>query len=357
MAKGGSKPRTIDNQYKVHQLYQDSSRSDRCCQHMTQPHITRKILMRASKKMMRLLHAEQACSKRKELPGKAMGRLRKQLNRSSKDPDLIPLDLLSPALPPPEEAPEFQLQRLPRPKAKRSRWRRRHHTSQTFSMSSIIKTIWPQFDGKRRVALIVAFFSTIVFAISTPMFAFVFSRLMSTLYEPTDRQSKATTYSLAVLGVAIADSLALFVSSCLLQRCGQMWMNNIRFIAVRLILAQPRQFFDEQENEVSRLSECLDNHGERMQQILGRFLGYLLMAIVMLGTTVIWSLVVCWKLTLVLLACAPIMYAITNTLQAVSGRMDKLCASAAQDAGSIFTETFNSIKTVRSLTLEEHFRR
>jgi ATP-binding cassette, subfamily B (MDR/TAP), member 1 len=233
---------------------------------------------------------------------------------------------------------------------------RQPQASIEFTMRRIIATILPQITAVDRIFLYSAIFSTVIFAISTPIFAFVFSKLMATLYNSIDRKANAMKYSLIVLAVSIMDGISIFVSQYLLQYCGQVWANSIRVNSLRLILAQPHKFFNEEENAVSRLSECLDQHGEEMQHILGRFLGYTLIVATMLTVAVLWSLAICWKLTLVLLASSPVIYAITNTLQAVTGEMDKRCASAAQNAGSVFTETFTNIKTVRSLTLEDLFR-
>ena len=94
-----------------------------------------------------------------------------------------------------------------------------------------------------------------------------------------------------------------------------------------------------------------------MQHILGRFMGYMMTVAIMIGTAVIWSLATCWKLTLVLIACSPALYAIANVMKVVSSTWDTWCVHAAETAGSIFTETLTNIKTVRSLTLEDHFRR
>lgn len=225
-----------------------------------------------------------------------------------------------------------------------------------FTLSRITATIRPHISVIHQLFLGLAVVSTVVFAISTPIFAFVFSKLMATLYSTMDRRANATKYSLMVLAVSIVDGVSLFVSQYLLQYCGQVWTNNIRINSLRLILAQPRKFFDVEENAAFRLSECLDQHGEEMQHILGRFLGYTLIVATMLSIAVIWSLVTCWKLTLVLLASFPVIYGITNTLQAVTGEMDKRYASSAQNAASVFAETFTNIKTVRSLTTEDYFR-
>jgi ATP-binding cassette subfamily B (MDR/TAP) protein 1 len=251
---------------------------------------------------------------------------------------------------------DIELQKPPSTR-KRSTGRESSKSVKIYTMRQILATVWPLFDWKQRCYLILAVFGTTIWAISTPMFSFVFSKLLSTIYTSEQRKTKALKYSLAVLGVAITDGISLLVSHSQFQRCGQIWINKLRVNALRFILAQPRQFFDEKQNEASRLAEHLDHHAEEMQHILGRFLGYMLTVTIMISTAVIWSLVTCWKLTFVLMACSPALYAITIIMKAVSGAWDTRCVDAVETAGSIFAETFTSIRTVRSLTLEDHFRK
>ncbi|KAK3051506.1 hypothetical protein LTS18_012415, partial [Coniosporium uncinatum] len=141
-----------------------------------------------------------------------------------------------------------------------------------------------------------------------------------------------------------------------LQRCGQLWVNSLRMEAIKRILDQPRAFFDEDTNSITRLAECLDHHAEEMQNLVGRFVGYIGIAIIMMATAIVWSFIECWKLTLIGLACAPAMYILTYAFDAVATQMDAKSHIASEDATMIFSETFVNIKTVRSLTLETYFK-
>jgi ATP-binding cassette subfamily B (MDR/TAP) protein 1 len=225
-----------------------------------------------------------------------------------------------------------------------------------FTMLRIVATILPQLHGfKQRACLCIAFFSTIVYALSTPMFSYVFSKLLSTFYITDDRTHRAAVYSLEVLVVAIVDSVSIFVSSSLISRIGQIWCNNMRFRAMDRLLSQSRSFFEHEESGVSVLSECLDRHADEMQHILGRFLGVVLSAIVMLGVAIIWSLVSCWKLALVLLACSPIIWLAMVMMRSVSGEMDRRNLRAEEAASTILSESLINLKTIRILTLESRF--
>ncbi|KAF2665239.1 P-loop containing nucleoside triphosphate hydrolase protein [Microthyrium microscopicum] len=253
---------------------------------------------------------------------------------------------------------EFEIDALPKPKRRRKKKKNIAESgiSVALGMREIIYSIWPQFSGRERWYILVATVSCIIIAVSTPLFSFVLAKLLSTFSVPEGRKTKAAHYSLAILGIAVVDTISTFLLNMGMFGAGQLWANKLRIQALGSVLAQPREFFDDEKNSASNISETLDNHGESMQRVVNVFLGSVLSVTVMCSTAIIWSLVTCWKLTLVLLACSPIIWAISHAMQTVSGKLDEQYASAAEKSGSIFTETFTSIKTVRSLTLENYFR-
>lgn len=60
-------------------------------------------------------------------------------------------------------------------------------------------------------------------------------------------------------------------------------------------------------------------------------------------------------MTLISLSIAPYIYGVTKAFSMVSEKWESHSNSAAEDAATIFTETFTNIKTVRALTLERRF--
>ena len=223
------------------------------------------------------------------------------------------------------------------------------------SIKAILMTIWPVLLWKDRVFLILGFAFATVHAAATPLFSWVFSKLLGTFFIPENRTHTAFVWSMSVFGVAIGDSVSVFFVHYLLERCGQAWVDNLRAQAIKRILDQPRAWFDDEKNDHSGLIECLDRNAEEMRNLLGRFAAFVFLAVVMLLIAVVWSMILCWKLTLVGLASAPLMYGVTRVFEAVSGSWEKKSNDAGSKASSIFTETFENIKTVRSLTLEGYF--
>ena len=237
-----------------------------------------------------------------------------------------------------------------------SRITKRSDTDLQFSsLKSLLITIWPTLLWKDRLSLITGFAFATVHAAATPLFSWVFSKLLGTFFLPDNRTHMAFVWSMSVLGVAIGDSISVFLMHYLLERCGQAWIDTVRVQAIKRILDQPRAWFDEEENNHSSLIECLDRNAEEMRNLLGRFAAFVYLAIVMLLIAIIWSMILCWKLTLVGLASAPFVYAVTRLFEGVSGHWERISNDAGGKAGSVFTETFENIKTVRSLTLEAYF--
>lgn len=252
----------------------------------------------------------------------------------------------------------FSIQKI---EALRSKKKRRltqaEKSRQILSLKTILLTVWPTLGWRKRIVLVCGFLCALVHAAATPVFSWVFSKLLGTFYLQNNRSRMALMWSLSVLGVAVGDAIASYFMHYLLESCGQAWIDTLRIQALRRILDQPRAWFDRDKNSLSRLTECLDRNAEEMRNLVGRYAAFSLVAFAMMIMALVWSLIVCWKLTLVGLTSAPLMYAITRGFQAVSGKWERKSNDAGEVAGAIFTETFGNIRTVRAFTLEGYFHK
>ncbi|KAK3701663.1 ATP-dependent permease [Vermiconidia calcicola] len=219
----------------------------------------------------------------------------------------------------------------------------------------IMSTLWPIIDWRTRLILIAGFYGATIHALGSPIFAFVLSKLMQTYAIPGGDKQKSLVYSMIILGLAIVDAAHTYIDRFCLEYVGQRWVNLIRAEAMKRILDQPRAFFDREENAVSRLTGSLDRNAEEMRNLLGRFSGIIWTAAIMCVVAVVWAMAAQWKMTLISLAAAPYIFGVTRAYAAVSDKWENLSNTASEDAASIFTETFTNIKTVRALTLEQHF--
>ncbi|KZM19619.1 ABC-type xenobiotic transporter [Ascochyta rabiei] len=224
-------------------------------------------------------------------------------------------------------------------------------------ITQILGTVWPTIDWKSRVALIAALLATLVHAVATPMFSWVFSQLLGTFYVSENTKDGAIKYILIILGIAVADGLASYFMFYLYDSVAQSWTQTLKTEAMKRILAQPREFFDKEENSMARLAETLDHFAEEARNLPGRFTGIFLAMLLMMIISVIWSMAISWKLTLVALASGPVLYAITKAYNMISSHWEHLANEADDHVGQVLHETFVNIRTVRCLTLEGHFHK
>jgi ATP-binding cassette subfamily B (MDR/TAP) protein 1 len=227
----------------------------------------------------------------------------------------------------------------------------------SLSIMEIFKSVWPLLDWRSRTMLLAALFCACVHAACTPVFAWVFAQLLSTFYNTTDRSKRSLVYSMAILGIAIGDGLSTYLLFYLADHVAQSWAHALKVEAMRRILMQPREFFDKEENSISRLAETLDHFAEEARNLPGRFAGIVITVLLMISISVTWSLVTSWKLAVVALACGPIIFGTTKSYNMISSHWERLANEADDKLGQLLHETFVNIRTVRCLNLEDHFRR
>lgn len=224
------------------------------------------------------------------------------------------------------------------------------------SLTKIFGTIWPTLALHDRIIFVLGFFAAFIVGASTPAFGYVFARLLGVFYLPQDERARqALKFALCLLGIAILDGLACFCAHYMLEFCAQLWVTSLRLEALKRILAQPKSWFEDKKNSPSQLNECLDRNAEEMRNLVGRFAGPVFTVIWMLGISVVAAFVISWKITLVALACGPVVYIITRIFHMVSSKWEDRCNRSAEHSTSIFTETIANIRVVKALTLEDYF--
>jgi ATP-binding cassette subfamily B (MDR/TAP) protein 1 len=228
-------------------------------------------------------------------------------------------------------------------------------TNSPISTPQIMSTVFPHLTLTQHFYLILGFLCSLIHSSATPVFAFLFSRLLETFYIPGNRSQMARRWSLAVLGVAIGDAAAAYWMHYLLEYCGQAWTDSLRGAAMVRILDQPRSWFELDENMSQLLVLYLDQNAEEMRKLIGKFAAYVLVATSIILIAFSWSFTISWKLTIVGLACGPLIFAITRGFEVVSGKWEQRSNGIYEKTVSIFSETFLGIRTVKALTLESYF--
>jgi ATP-binding cassette subfamily B (MDR/TAP) protein 1 len=226
----------------------------------------------------------------------------------------------------------------------------------TLPIVEIFKSVWPRLEWRSRILLLFAFVCATIHAAATPTFAWVFAQLLTTFYGIGDQSKRSLIYSMAILGIAFIDGLTTYFLFFLADAVAQSWAHALKVEAMRRILMQPREFFDREENSVSRIAETLDHFAEEARNLPGRFAVLFVTIVVMVAISVVWALVTSWKLALVAIATSPILYAITKSYNMISSRWERLANEADDVVAQVLHETFVNIRTVRCLALEDYFR-
>ncbi|RCI13620.1 hypothetical protein L249_5568 [Ophiocordyceps polyrhachis-furcata BCC 54312] len=219
---------------------------------------------------------------------------------------------------------------------------------------SILRTVWPLLPRKKRITLAFGLVVCLVGAATTPVFAYCLSQLMAIMWSSGDKLSEARPWALYLLAMAVADGLGTGVGQYLLDVAGQAWVDGVRAEALSRILRQPKPWFDEAKHAPGRVVECLERNAEEMRHLIGRILPILVFVGVIMTGSVVWALVVSWRLTLVALSPMPLTVAAVRGYAAVSSKWERRCNVGAEDSSALMTETLANIRLVRSLDLAAH---
>ncbi|KAI1262755.1 P-loop containing nucleoside triphosphate hydrolase protein [Xylariaceae sp. FL1019] len=225
----------------------------------------------------------------------------------------------------------------------------------TMSLVAIYRTVWPCLGSKERLFVLVGLVMNLVVAGSVPAFSIVFANLLSALYDQEERLKSGRKWALVLLIIAVTGAVATFLGHYLLEWAGQAWVNALRTQAFHRVLRQPKPWFDTSKHSPSRINDCMDRNAEEMKNLVGRFAPLLLVVVVMILASVIWAMVISWKLTLISLASGPFLIAATKGYSAVSNRWESRCNTATDETSSVVAETLTNVRVVRALTLERYF--
>ncbi|EMC94702.1 hypothetical protein BAUCODRAFT_124301 [Baudoinia panamericana UAMH 10762] len=225
-----------------------------------------------------------------------------------------------------------------------------------WGLSRILGTIWPNASASGKLMILAGFYGCTVHAIATPVFSYILAKLLGTYAMPHGEGRKQLIYALIILTVSALDAAHTGLQRFLLGQVGQHWVDSFRDRAVKRVLDQPKAFFDDEQNSVSHLVDCLDRNAEAMRELLGTFTALAFIALIMCAISVVWALSAQWKMTLIALSVGPYILGVSRLFAAVSARWETRSNDAAEIASSIFTEVFTNIKTVRALALESHFK-
>lgn len=223
------------------------------------------------------------------------------------------------------------------------------------SLMGILKTLWPNLGLRHRLILFLGIICCVLGAAATPAFSYCFAQLLGAMWSPGDKLAEGKKWAIYLIVIAVIDGFCTGGGRFFLECVGQDWVNSIRVQALKRILRQPKAWFDKSKHSPGRINECLDRNAEEMRNIVGRFIPIIVVVTVMISVSIVWALVISWKLTLVALAPLPVVMGAVKGYAVVSGKWENKCNQGAEDASAVLTEIFLNIRVVKALTLEKYF--
>jgi ATP-binding cassette subfamily B (MDR/TAP) protein 1 len=157
--------------------------------------------------------------------------------------------------------------------------------------------------------------------VCTPLWSFYIAKMIN-LVGAGDTHGVAHQGGILV-AVSAAQGAAEWLKYWALFRVAAQWTAQIRDEAFTKVLAQDKAWFDESENAPQRLLQNLIKDVDDMRHLIATVVAGAIVVIVMVNVSVIWSLAVGWKLTLVGIAIAPVYIGVVAFTDSTTGRAEE----------------------------------
>ncbi|KAI7759569.1 hypothetical protein LZL87_013514 [Fusarium oxysporum] len=227
-----------------------------------------------------------------------------------------------------------------------------------YSLWTLVKLVVSFNQTEWKLMLIGLFFS-IICGGGNPTQAVFFAKQVETLSQPLttlnkhDIKHESDFWSAMYLMLALVQFIAFLCQGFAFARCSERLVHRVRHRAFRTILRQDVAFFDRDENTSGALTSFLSTQTTHIAGLSGVTLGTLLMFVVSLVGSLILSIAIGWKLSLVCAATIPILLGCGFFRLYLLAHFERRSIEAYASSATFASEAISSIRTVASLTREE----
>ncbi|XP_043920640.1 ATP-dependent translocase ABCB1-like [Protopterus annectens] len=205
--------------------------------------------------------------------------------------------------------------------------------------------------------IIMGIFASLIAGGVYPAVGIIFAKIIGVFSEPdpTIKSQRTVLFSLIFLLLGFISLVAYFVKGFMYGRSGESLTMRIRAQSFKAVLRQEIGFFDDHQNAVGVLTTRLATDASQVQGATGIRLGLMATVVCSLVAALIVGFVFSWQLTLLILACFPLLAAANFIRTKSMGGHASRDQKALEEAGRISTEAVENIRTLVSLTREETF--
>ncbi|EGG19851.1 ABC transporter B family protein [Cavenderia fasciculata] len=188
-----------------------------------------------------------------------------------------------------------------------------------------------------------------------PIFAIIFSEILKVFQTPDieDMKRRAALLAMWFVILAIGSGVANFLQIASFTYIGEKLTHRLRHQSFRSIIRQDVGWFDLPENATGILTNDLATEATHVQGMTSQRLGLLLQNLVTTIVGLIIAFVAGWKLTLVILACVPVIGFSAKVEMDFMGGFSKEGKESYGKSSQIATEAISGIRTVAAFNAEE----
>jgi ATP-binding cassette subfamily B (MDR/TAP) protein 1 len=188
-----------------------------------------------------------------------------------------------------------------------------------------------------------------------PIFAIIYSEIVATFQKPDPKDVKEGANFLAAMfvclavGAGVANVLQIFSFSTV----GEKLTFRLRDYSFKSILRQDIGWFDHEKNGTGILTTKLATDATLVQGVTTQRVSLIFQNIATIVAGLVIAFVAGWKLSLVILACMPLVVISSSFQMKFMKGFSADSQSAYEKAGTVSTEAVGGIRTVASFTNEE----
>ncbi|TQV91563.1 ABC multidrug transporter Mdr4 [Cordyceps javanica] len=209
---------------------------------------------------------------------------------------------------------------------------------------------------RHRVAALVGLCASIVVGGAHAGEAVIFGNAVENLSycrAPSKVRNGAALFGLLFFVLAIAEFIANATSAACFGYVSDRLVNNIRRFTLRALLHRDLEWHESEGRTHGSLIGYFTADATAMSGLTGTILGVSVSVLVTLLGGIILGNVVAWKISLVLTACVPLIFASGFLRLRLQARFAARHAKAFRNSVSTATESVTQIKTVSALSLQE----